>query len=48
MSPVPTAIWEQNQARPVPVEPFPTAEVYCVPTMEIVVDWQLADQERNS
>ncbi len=47
MSPVPTAIREQNRARPVPVQPFPTADVFRGMAKEIVVDWQLSDQERK-
>ncbi len=47
MSPLPTATREQNRGRPVPVQPFPTADIFRVPVMEIVVDWQLSDQERK-
>jgi hypothetical protein len=49
MSPVPTAIREQNGVRPVPGQPFPIPESFLSMAKEIVVDWQLpADSERKS
>ncbi len=48
MSPVPMAIREENRRGPVPVPPFPTADMSRVLAMEIVVDWQLSDQERKA
>ena len=47
MSPLPTATREQSGGRPVAVQPFPTADLVRILSAEIVVDWQMSDEERK-
>jgi len=47
MSPVPSTISEKSGMRPVPVQPFPSADLFLSLAKEIVVDWQMPnDSER--
>ena len=47
MSPVSTATRDQAGQRPHLVQSIPTAEMFVTLAKEMVVDWQLADQERK-
>jgi hypothetical protein len=48
MSPVPTAIREENGSRPVPVPLFAIDDLFMALAKEMVVDWQIpADMERT-
>lgn len=48
MSPVSTAIREQDGRRTVPVPPFPVPDLLRGLDMEIVVDWQMSSEVERS